>query len=387
MRSMLWGFGFKFGFAFLLAHLLIISGVSGQTPAPAVSSRSSKQKTPVTFKVQRHGKTYYGRPLVTDGKLLALVRWDGRLKTFAINDSDLKITKHSDGFRPYSVDELQQRLKKYFGNQYAISTTEHYVVIHPRNGTTSWAQPLERHYMMLTDYFNAHGFETTEPEYPLVAIVLRSRQEFDLRLDREATYNKNTIGFYSKKSNRITTFAPSGERLTPDGVRRIDNWLQKSRTVVHEVAHQIAFNCGMHNRFSTVPQWTSEGLATLCETRGVYDFKQFPEFSDRINQQRLKSFRLLREAGKTEGKLLELIQNDRLFQTDSDVAYAVAWAISFYLNEKRQAQYMDYLRKDALRADFRRHTKLDRVSFFIRHFGKGIEVLENRMNLFIDAMP
>jgi hypothetical protein len=352
------------------------------TPSP----KSDPRPKTVTVKVKQKGKTFYGKPLVTDGKNIAVVRWDGRLTTFPINDPKIKVTKYSNGFKPYSTEELKQRLKKYFGNRYSISTTEHFVVIHPKGGPDFWAKPFERHFQRLNNYFEAHGLQTSEPEFPLIAIVLRSRKEFDLKLDKEASFDKNILGYYSTKSNRITTYAPSVALLTPTGRKQAAGWLEQSTTIVHEVAHQIAFNCGVHNRFSRVPKWTSEGLATLCETRGVYKFKNFPDLKDRVNRKRLKTYRALDYAGKTEGKLLELLQSDRLFDSDPELAYAVSWAISFYLNENRQAEYMNYLRRDALRGDFRKHTKLDRVAFFVRHFGKNIAGLEKRMNLFINAI-
>ena len=356
------------------------------SPAVVASPKPKPKPKSLTVRVKQKGKTFYGKPLVTDGTNIAVIRWDGRLTTFPVNDPSIKVTKYSKGFKPYSTAELKQRLKKYFGNRYTISTTEHFVVIHPKGGTEFWAKPFERHYQGLIDYFQAHGFKTSEPEFPLIAVVLRSRKEFDLRLDKEAEYNKNINGYYSIKSNRITTYAPSGALLTKSGAKRTAGWLEGSSTIVHEVAHQIAFNCGVHNRFSTVPKWTSEGLATLCETRGVYRFKKFPQIKDRVNRTRLESFRQLSFAGKTHGVLLELLQSDRLFETDPELAYAVSWAISFYLNENRQAEYMNYLKKDALRGDFRRHTKLDRVAFFVRHFGKNIAALEERMNLYIEAI-
>ncbi len=354
-------------------------------PAPSEVAKKPKPKT-VTVKVKQKGKTFYGKPLVTDGKNIAVVRWDGRLTTFPINDPLIKVTKYSDGFKPYSTAELKQRLKKYFGNRYTISTTEHFVVIHPKGGTEYWAKPFERHFQRLNDYFWAHGLKTSSPEFPLVAIVLRSRKEFDLQLNKEGLYSKNVNGFYSTKSNRITTYAPNGTLLTPSGARQTAGWLEKSSTIIHEVAHQIAYNCGVHNRFSTVPKWTSEGLATICETRGVYDYKRFPNRADRVNRLRLESYRQMSFAGKTNGKLLELLQSDRLFDTDPELAYAVSWAISFYLNETRQAEYLNYLKRDALRGDFRSHTKLDRVAFFVRHFGKNIADLEDRMRVFIDTI-
>ena len=360
--------------------------ISSPPPTVFAKSRPKPKAKTVTVKVKQKGKTFYGKPLITDGKNIAVVRWDGRLTTFPVSDPSTKVTKYSDGFKPYSTAELKQRLKKYFGNRYTISTTKHFVVIHPTGGTNYWAKPFERHYQRLNDYFWAKGLKTSPPEFPLVAIVLRSRKEFDLKLDKEGWYDKHINGFYSTKSNRITTYAPNGTLLTPSGAKQSADWLEGSSTIIHEVAHQIAYNCGVHNRFSTVPKWTSEGLAMLCETRGVYNFKKFSSRKDRVNRSRLEAFRRLSLEGRTSGVLLKLLQSDRLFETDLELAYAVSWAISFYLNEKRQADYLHFLKRDARRGDFRKYSKLDRVAFFVRHFGKNISGLEDRMNLFIDTV-
>jgi len=124
----------------------------------------------------------------------------------------------------------------------------------------------------------------------------------------------------------------------------------------------------------------------LCETPGIYDYKKSPGISSRINRTRLKTLRKLIAAGKTKGQLLELIQNDRMFESNPDMAYAIAWGISFYLNENRQSDYMSYLKRDAKRGSFREHNKLDRVGFFIDHFGKDIDAMESKMNIFIGAL-
>lgn len=343
----------------------------------------------VTLKVVRDGKTFYGKPLATDGKQLAVVRWDGRLTKFPANDESAKVSVYRKGFQPYSTVELKSRLQKHFGKRYDISTTDHFVVIHPNNGGNGekyWAQPFEQFYIRLRNYFNAHGFKTSAPEFPMVAIVLRSRSEFDRKLDAEAEYSKNVVGYYSRVTNRITTFDPTRASLKVQRENPEHNWLLSSSTIIHETAHQVAFNCGIHNRFSTVPKWTSEGLAMLCETPGIYDYKNFPGISSRVNRMRLKSLRKLTEAGKTKGKLLDLIENDRMFETAPEMAYAISWGISFYLNEKRQREYMSYLKRDAKRGSFREHNHLDRVGFFIDHFGKDIDALESQMNIFIGSL-
>lgn len=378
--------------AWMLTPIALAENTSAQSTAAQVpAAQKSKKKIDgvVTLKVVRDGKTFYGKPLATDGKQLAVVRWDGRLTTFPANDKAAKVSVYSKGFEPYSTAELKTRLQKFFGNRYDISTTDHFVVIHPNNGGNGrkyWAQPFEQYYIRLRNYFNAHGFKTSEPEFPMVAIVLRSRSEFDRRLDAEADYSKNVVGYYSRISNRITTYDPTRASLKIQRENPERNWLYSSSTIVHETAHQVAFNCGIHNRFSTVPKWTSEGLAMLCETPGIYNYKKSTDIRSRINQMRLKSFRTLMNEGKTKGKLLELIENDRMFETAPEMAYAISWGISFYLNENRQSDYMSYLKRDAKRGSFRKHNNLDRVGFFIDHFGKDIDALESRMNIFIGAL-
>ena len=359
---------------------------AAQTPA---ANSKNKAAGVVTLKIVRDGKTFYGKPMATDGKNLAVVRWDGRMTTFPVNDKAAKVSLYCKGFEPYSTAELKIRLQKHFGKRYAISTTDHFVVIHPNNGGNGqkyWAQPFEQYYIRLRNYFNAHGFKTSAPEFPMIAIVLRSRSEFDRKLDAEAEYRRNVVGYYSRISNRITTYDPTRASLKIQRENPDRNWLYSSSTIIHETAHQVAFNCGIHNRFSTVPKWTSEGLAMLCETPGIYDYKKSPGISSRINRTRLKTLRKLIAAGKTKGQLLELIQNDRMFESTPDMAYAIAWGISFYLNENRQSDYMSYLKRDAKRGSFREHNKLDRVGFFIDHFGKDIEALESQMNIFIGAL-
>lgn len=370
----------------------LLSSSRQRQPVASPAQRSAAGKKSdgvVTIKVQHAGKTFYGRPLVTDGKELVIARWDGRMTRFPVGNKDTKISLYSKGFKPYSTVELKSRLQKHFGSRYKISTTDHFVVIHPNNGGDAksyWAQPFENYYIRLRNYFTAQGLRTTDPEFPLIAIVLRSRSEFDRRLHAEADFSPSVVGYYSRQTNRITTYDPTKASLKIQRQNPEYNWLYSSPTIIHEIAHQVAFNCGIHNRYSTVPKWTSEGLAMLCETRGVYDFKNAPDIQSRINQFRLTSFRKLFSAGKTKGKLLELIKNDRLFETEPEVAYAVSWAISFYLNESRQDEYMSYLRRDAKRGSFRVHNRLDRVGFFIDHFGKDIDALESRMNIFISAL-
>src|SRR5262249_10358627 len=98
-------------------------------------------------------------------------------------------------------------------------------------------------------------------------------------------------GLYHPKSNRLVVYDyaknrsfEETKRLARAEARRINSDLDRRRyidtlnrrasefrteanigTVMHEVAHQLSFNCGMLNREADVPFWVAEGLATYCE--------------------------------------------------------------------------------------------------------------------------
>jgi hypothetical protein len=195
-----------------------------------------------------------------------------------------------------------------------------------------------------------------------VAVVLRTRQEFDRFLERYHQLDEKILGYYSPKSNRVITYDQrQGKSDDP-------SWLFHAGTIIHEATHQSAFNTGLHSRFAPVPRWTSEGLAMLFEANGVNNSALYTSHSTRINQARLRDLKTFYQQGKGDGRLAELISSDDLFRSEPLLAYALSWGLTFYLTEHRQQEYFRYLQTDSERTDFTDYPSHERVNAFGKAF-------------------
>jgi hypothetical protein len=115
-------------------------------------------------------------------------------------------------------------------------------------------------------------------------------------------------------------------------------------TIVHEATHQIAFNCGMHARYSDCPLWFSEGVAIYFETPNLRSAKGWSGVG-MLNRSRLTQFQKylgLRPADS----LQTLIATDKRFRDvrQAPDAYAEAWALTYFLQQRRVKQYVEYLK-------------------------------------------
>jgi hypothetical protein len=211
----------------------------------------------------------------------------------------------------------------------------------------------------------------------MVAVVLRTRQEFDRFLRRYQTYDKQILGYYSPKSNRVITYDQRAGKAKDQG------WFFQTNTIIHEATHQAAFNTGLHPRFAPVPRWISEGLAMLFEAPGVNNSAQYGSQQSRINQPRLRDLQDFVKQGRADGRLAALIQSDELFRTDPQLAYAIAWGLTFYLSEYQPQQYFEFMSTDSKRAEFVEFSSRDRMQAFGDAFGYGITDIESRLKKFI----
>ena len=345
-----------------------------ETPKQSVDSRS------VTVRFPHDGATYIGRLLARSGNTVVLQRRDGDLKYLEI-PADKKIEILSSTFEPHSPESLKVQLQEEFGSRYEVSTTDRCVVVHPIGESEYWANPFEAFIDNFEYYFEQFDYELADAPFPYVVIVLRSRSDFDRHMRAEVKItNRNVTGFYSVHSNRMVTYDPLGKVRIPSEKRR--SWLYDSQTVLHESAHQLAFNRGIHNRLAPPPLWLSEGFATLFEARGFNQARDFGSLKERANRPRLTRLRNLYRGERIEGKLAKLLTDDRLFQTDTELAYTLAWGVTFYLSEKKPEKFREYLRADAGRTNFRTQPTNERVELFVNHFGSDIKQLEAEMKEF-----
>src|SRR5262249_37420655 len=160
------------------------------------------------------------------------------------------------------------------------------------------------------------------------------------------------------------------------------DWSTNAETIIHEAAHQAAFNCGVHARFAGPPRWVVEGLGTMFEARGVWQSRTYPHQGDRINRGRFAAWQAYNKGRRQAGTMARLVSSDRLFATDSDGAYAEAWALSFFLIETMPKKYTEFLGRTAARPAFVEYTSPQRLQDFTETFGSDLTMLEARMQRF-----
>lgn len=333
----------------------------------------------ITVEVSYKKKAYLGKPLAWDGREMMLLRRDGKVNVLPVkNDRDYSTV--SADFKPYSASEMRRRLQSEFGNKYDVSLTHDFVVVHPPGSPQVWATPFQQLYARFQAYFSTRGFSLKEPEFPMVAIVLRTRGEFDRMLRAFHDYDPSILGYYSPRSNRIITYDQT------EGRSKDKLWLFNAGTILHEATHQTAFNTGLHSRFGPVVRWESEGLAMLFEARGVNNSQNFPRQEDRIHATRLSQLMKLYQKGEVQGKMAELVVSNDLFRTNAQAAYAISWGMTFYFSEAMPDKYKQFLKNDAARTDFSSYSRKQRSADFAKTFGGNFKELEARMHRFYQEL-
>ena len=173
---------------------------------------------------------------------------------------------------------------------------------------------------------------------------------------------------------------------TTHGQSDDSNWFINAETIIHEAAHQTAFNTGLHNRYSAPPRWLSEGIGTMFEAKGVWNSRHFPHRRDRVNLYQLQTFRRKFRNGKT-GYLSQLIADERHFSRDVTASYAMSWAATFFLSEQEPRKLVRYMKKTAERPEFTQYTAPERLNEFTTVFGSNLNMLETRLHRFVASLP
>ncbi len=314
-----------------------------------------------------------GAPLGLERDQLVLVGTDGRLWYFGQHEVQ-NFEKTGRLFRPDSHTRLASLWQKRLGPGFRSTSTRHYVVIHPA-GQGHWAAEFERVYRSFWHYFSVRGFRLQEPPFPLVAVVLRSHQEY---LQTAARYAGGVPswsgGFYSPDTNVVMLYREGRPRGgDPDTLARI----------VHEVTHQAAYNTGVHDRLRGHPRWVVEGLATVFEVPGVWKGDHTTSRTARVHRDELQVFLAHRRKSKEKNWLAEFVARDSLFQRNPELAYARAWAVSFYLAETRGRKYCRYLQ---LSTGEQFASPKQRLKTFMRVFGDNLAWLQADLERFLAAL-
>lgn len=368
--------GARLGFLLMAVMVQFLAARSSQA-----QPKLQKLAGIATIKVEYDGRNFYGSPLGYDGKSLGLLRWDGRISVLSAKP-ETKIEIIDQNFLPYTPEELQQKLQKEFGNRYRVSLTEHYVVVHPVGKSSVWADPFEELHKHFLEWFVDRGIRPAKPRFPMIAIVHRSRGDFDRYMKGEIKLaDPKVVGFYSRKSNRMSMYDPSQKLRVAD-----ETWLYGDDTIVHEATHQSAFNTGVHSRFNSPPLWVTEGLAMLFETCGYNRSRKYRNAGDRLNRTRLAQLQTLELGSRLPANLLNMIGDDRLFELDPPRAYALSWGLCYFLAEAKTDQFIQFLKTDSSRKPFTTQTPAEQLQTFASVFGNDFDKLRDEMAEFFEEL-
>jgi hypothetical protein len=347
--------------------------------ACASTSAGAVLPNPMTMEALIHGQRVEGAPLTwSDAKVYLLTR-NGGMAEFTPNEAQ-DYHKTSETFTPYPPNLLRGMLQQEFGPKFEVTGTGHFLVVHPK-GQSQWADRFEEMYRSCVMYFTVRGFRLSDPQFPLVAVVFPTQDEFrHYAAKGAAPASAGLLGFYSPYTNRVALFDVGGGRTNNAG------WQQNFATVLHEASHQTAFNTGIHSRWSPPPRWVAEGLGTMFEARGVADSRTYTSQQDRINQGRLADFKTLLLSKHKPQDLVDMISSDRQFDSNPISAYAQAWAFTFFLVEQMPREYARYLEKTASREAFTLYPSAQRLKDFTDVFGDNLALLDAHFLRFMSEL-
>lgn len=357
-------------------------------PLPAddareLPQRSSDHAVRVEFLHAGRPRKIDGRMLVEADNLSLLQGEDGVL--WQIERRELR-SREDLGSRyvPLSRDAVAEQFLTEMPAGFRIHTTPHYVICY--NTSRAFAQwtssLLERLYKAFTSHWEKQGLVIQEPEFPLPVLVFADRAAYELASrDDLPGGTGNIVGFYSLRSNRINMFDLTGvEALRGGGNRRgsmreINQLLSQPAavplvsTIVHEATHQIAFNCGLQQRFADIPLWQCEGMAVYFEAPDLASTRGWRGMG-RVNYPRLRKFQQNLPHWNDETLKNMLSSDDRFRDPQTAVdAYADAWALNYYLIKYKSRAYADYLKTLSQKPPLVRDNPDTRLQEFRKHFG------------------
>jgi hypothetical protein len=355
---------------------------------------SSRAEDTVIF--HRDGKSEHvsGKAIVTaqDGGLM-LQSADGKLWNIT---SDEVAEYHQDDkpFAPLSAEQLKKEILKELPPGFDTIKTAHYLIFYNTSrGYALWCSALfERLYTSFISFWTHRGFKLHEPETPLVILIYADQATYVRQSTDELQGVANrVIGFYSLQTNRVKTYDLTGAQSVrqPGDNKRMDSAQINEllslpsattmvATVIHEATHQIAFNCGLQQRFADIPLWVAEGLAMYFETPDLTYGKGWRTIGE-INTPRLERFQsyLLRRPADS---LETLIADDKRFRgRDAQAAldaYAEAWALNYFLLRMHSKEYETYLKRLAEKEPLVWDEPAERLKEFKACFGSDLATLD-----------
>ncbi len=276
-------------------------------------------------------------------------------------------------FQPFSPLEFRGRLQEEFGVGYEVVATQHYLVVQPRGRGRRWPACFERMYRQFVSYMERRGVVTRQGRFPLVAVIYPDEASMRVAIEKLGLQMGRVAGLYDLASNRV---------LLHDQLRAEET----AATVRHEAAHQTAYNVGVHSRVSPTPRWLLEGVGSLFEPASMEQVRR-GTLADRVPAGRLDEVASL-DQDALAAEVRQLVTGDVHFQDPDRVrtAYAVSWAMTFFLAERQPARFAAYLRQTQQLPPFEAYPGGRRVADFERLLDTDIARFAHRLERFLAAL-
>ncbi len=333
-----------------------------------------------------------------DGGLM-LQAPDGSIWTL---ESDEVLSRESNDkpFKSLDVDELVAQVRQELPPGFSVHRTAHYLVFfNTSRAYAQWCGSLfERLHRAFHNFWRRRGMSLQPSETPLVAILFDDAAQYrDYSRPDLGAGTAGVIGYYSLKTNRITTYDLTGIEAVRTAAPRtktsvvINQILAQPSaapsvaTLVHEAVHQLAFNSGLQKRYADNPLWISEGLAVYFEVPDLSSSKGWRGIGA-VHPTRLDRFR---QTQNRRGRrwVEELIVSDDRFRdrTEAVTAYAEAWTLCHFLASRRETALVEYL-KDLGQGQLLEFLGPDeRYATFVKHFG-DCQQLQRDLDAYVSAL-
>jgi hypothetical protein len=294
-------------------------------------------------------------------------------------------------FRLLDNAEITRQLLSELPDGFQSHTTAHYTICYNTSDAYArWCGGLyERLRRAFYGFWKSRGFELTEPEQRLVALVFDGPESFREYSEPDVgDAAAAMIGYYNMRTNHVTMYDLSGMDSLRESRGRVSSAAHINQilaqpaaertvaTIVHEATHQLAYNSGLQTRYADNPLWVSEGIAVFFETPDLRSTRGWRGVGA-VHPLYLRHFQ--RQARTSGGQLLlRLLTDDGYFRDPQSAAdaYAGAWALNYYLLRVRRQEYVAYLRESAARQPLAELNSEERVAQFRRAFG-DLEALDS----------
>lgn len=323
------------------------------------------------------GNELRGIPIMDFPSELIVLGRDGQLHTLTGKaKEDIRTLEGS--YQPASTMEMKTRLQREFGREYEVLSTKHFLVVQPRGRGNRWPEMFERSHRAFVSYMSRRGIKIRRGRFPMVAVVMPDSAAMYAELKRMDVNVERVAGIYARESNRV---------ITHDG----GHWKYIASTVRHEAAHQSAYNYNVHSRVVITPRWVSEGIGQMFEPESMVSGQSGQTSRDRVNADSLEVIRRRYDGGRSPefaAAVRDLVGTNEMFnnpKTTGD-AYAVAWAMMFYLAEREPQRFANVISGTSSRGTYQPYDRFARLADFERWVGTDVDEFSKKVAWFMKSL-